>query len=316
MSSCPRSLIYLLTLLSMLKPDDGVASGKQGKTNQAFDPGARDSLIQLIEKERIETEEWLRTSPSSYLATIHRVDFGDRHSLTVGNEEGNDVRIEDQEISAHHLWVTVRGDSFHVKTTDQAAAFSVKNTSMSEATLPPSAITVGRFTIRLSHQRFPAIIVFDPSSPRFNEYKGLKYFPVDLGYRFILPLKLNPKVDTVAILSTRGNRRKAVKVGWFDFRVDGVRCRLEVTRLLEPGVGEKSYSIFFRDRTCGKESYAMGRYLEAEQRDDGLFVLDFNNAYNPACAFSEHYNCPVPPAENHLPVRIRAGEMDSHYMSH
>jgi hypothetical protein len=70
----------------MLKPDDGVASGKQGKTNQAFDPGARDSLIQLIEKERIETEEWLRTSPSSYLATIHRVDFGDRPSLTVGNE--------------------------------------------------------------------------------------------------------------------------------------------------------------------------------------------------------------------------------------
>jgi uncharacterized protein (DUF1684 family) len=93
-----------------------------------------------------------------------------------------------------------------------------------------------------------------------------------------------------------------------------VRCRLEVTRLFEPGVGEKPASSSETD--SGKESYAMGRYLEAEQRDGGLFVLDFNNAYNPACAFSEHYNCPVPPAENHLPVRIRAGEMDSHYMSH
>jgi len=42
-------------------------------------------------------------------------------------------------------------------------------------------------------------------------------------------------------------------------------------------------------------------------------VLDFNEAYNPACAFSDHYNCPIPPKANTLAVAIRAGEMDSHY---
>ncbi len=159
------------------------------------------------------------------------------------------------------------------------------------------------------------MIAFDPESPRFNEYKGLKYFPVNPEYRFVVPLKKNLRVDTVLILSSRGNMRKGLRVGWFEFSAGGKALRLAVTRLLEPGVGEKDHSIFFRDRTCGEESYAMGRYVEAEELPDGRFSLDFNKAYNPACAFSPHYNCPVPPEENHLPVRIPAGEMDAHYVT-
>jgi hypothetical protein len=175
---------------------------------------------------------------------------------------------------------------------------------------------VGRFILRLSHQRFPGIIVYDAASPRFREYKGLRYFPYDPAFRYILPLTANPKSDTTIILSTRGNRRKALRVGWFEFVVEGKSCRLEVSRLLEPGVGEKSYSIFFRDATSGVESYPMGRYVEAEELPDGRFLLDFNMTYNPACAFSDHYNCPIPPKENHLPARITAGEMNSHYLEH
>jgi len=309
-------LMHALVLLCFLSPGSGKAIGKQGSNSPALDPAARDSLTRLIEQDRKQTEEWLRNGSSSYLATIRRVDFGDRLSLTVGSADGNDVRIDDQDNFARHLRVTVVDDSFRVEAIDDGATFSVKGARMSTALLPPSAIGIGRFTVRLSHQSFPALIVFDPSSPRFKEYKGLKYFPVDLRYRYVLPLEPNPKKDTVVILSTRGNRRKALRVGWFEFHVKGVPCKLEVSRLLEPGVGERSYSIFFRDQTCGKESYPMGRYVEAEEQRDGLFVLDFNNAYNPACAFSLHYNCPLPPPENHLPVRIPAGEMDAHYMAH
>jgi hypothetical protein len=275
-----------------------------------------DSVAEAILKDRRETEAWLRSSPTSYLATIHRIDFGSRSTLTVGSGEGNDLRISDAELSAQHLRVTVSGDSFHVEAIDPGAVFLVRKTPVRSAMLAPSAIGIGRFLLRLSHQRFPALIAFDPVSPRFREYKGLRFFPVDPGYRFVLPLKKNPRPDTVVILSTRGNMRKALRVGWFEFRVKGNACRLVVTRLLEPGVGEKDHSIFFRDQTCGVESYAMGRYVEAEQQADGLFVLDFNRAYNPACAFSLHYNCPVPPEENHLPVRIPAGEMDAHYIEH
>ena len=275
-----------------------------------------DSLARAAEQERKETEEWLKSSPTSYLATIHREDFGDRSSLTIGRAEDADVRLDDSTISWHHVRVTVAGDSFQVGGIDPGAVFTANKETLATATLPPGSITVGRYTIRLSHQRFPALIVFDPRSPRYKEYKGLKYFPYDPAYRFILPLTANPNVDTVIILSTRGNRRKALRTGWFEFTVAGRQCRLGVTRLLEPGSGENSYSVFFTDLTCGKESYAMGRYVEAEARPDGLFVLDFNNAYNPACAFSEHYNCPIPPSENRMNVRIRAGERDAHYLEH
>ena len=130
----------------------------------------------------------------------------------------------------------------------------------------------------------------------------------------MLPLTANPSPDTMIIMSTRGNARRAVRVGWFDFMAGGTSCRLEATRLLEPGVGEKTVGVFFRDATTGKETYDVGRYVDVEPRADGSYLLDFNLAYNPACAFSTHYNCPIPSKANTLPVAIRAGEMNSHYL--
>jgi hypothetical protein len=275
-----------------------------------------DSLARLVAKDRADTGEWLKGSPTSYLATVHRVDFGDRTTLIVGSGSGSDVRINDPTITVRHLRVSVEGDSFRVTAEDPGAFFIHRKDTLRSALIPPSQIATGRFLLRLSHQRYPGIIVYDPKSPRFAEYKGLKYFPYDPAYRYILPLLRNPNPDTTIILSTRGNRRKALRVGWFEFTAGGTPCRLEVSRLLEPGVGEESYSIFFRDGTSGVESYPMGRYVEAEELDGGMFLVDFNMTYNPACAFSEHYNCPIPPEANHLRARIPAGEMDAHYLEH
>lgn len=272
-----------------------------------------DSLLRFYAKDRTQTQEWLKSAPTSYLATVQRQDFGGRSTLTVGSAAGNDVRIDDPGVHPRHLRVTVVGDSFRVETVDPGARFRVKDIEMAAATLPPSGIQVGRFSLRLSHQRFPAIIVFDPQSPRFKSYKGIRYYPPDLSYRFVAALTPNPRPDTTVILSTRGNQRRAVRVGWFDFDVKGTPCRLEATRLLEPGVGESDFSLFFTDATTGRDSYKVGRYLEAQPRPDGLYVLDFNLCYNPACAYSDHYNCPIPPQENRLSAAITAGEMDAHY---
>jgi len=276
-------------------------------------PAEADSVIGIILKSREETRAWLREQPTSYLATIKRVDFGNKALLTVGRSSDNDVRLEAEGIAGHHLQVSVDGDKFHVEALDSRARFKVDQAEVREATVGPSSIGVGRFLIRLSHQRFPALIVFDPQSPRFQDYKGLTYFPPDLAYRFVVNLTTNPRPDTVVILSTRGNRRRALRVGWFDFRVGKVACRLEADRLLEPGVGESDLSVFFQDATSGKESYPVGRYVDPRRLPDGRYVLDFNDAYNPACAISDDYNCPIPPRANTLKVAIRAGEMDSHY---
>jgi uncharacterized protein (DUF1684 family) len=271
------------------------------------------AAIKDIRKDRADSRKWLRSNPTSYLATVDRRDFGDRRTLTVGRAADNDLRIDDTVVSPHHLRVTVEGDKFRVQTVDAAARFTANKEERREALLDPTYIQIDRFTIRLTHQRIPALIVFDPRSPRFKDYKGLKYFPIDLSYRYELPLTANPKPDTVIVESTRGNERRAQRLGWFDFVVGRTSCRLEVVRLLEPGVGENDLGVFFRDRTTGKESYPVGRYVDVKTLPGGKYLLDFNFAYNPACAFSEHYNCPIPSKANVLAVAIRAGEMDSHY---
>src|SRR5882672_10374937 len=125
-----------------------------------------ETLRAAILKDRKETLDWLKTSPTSYLATIQRRDFEDKKVMTVGSATDDDVRIDDPSIPAHLLRVTVLGDSFHVESLSGGMGFKVKDAETSEATLAPSAIGLGRFTLRLSHQRFPAIIVFDPKSPR------------------------------------------------------------------------------------------------------------------------------------------------------
>jgi uncharacterized protein len=278
-----------------------------------LDKAKSETIIKEITKDRSDTEEWLRTNPRSYLAAFDRVDFGQKLMLTVGRAADNDLRLSGAEIEPHQLKIAVDGDRFRVEAIDPKAVFKIKDEVKREVTTDPAAIQVGRFHLRLSHQRFPAIIVFDPQSPRMKDYKGLAYFPVDLSYRYELPLTRNPKPEKIIIMSTRGNRRSAERVGWFDFLVSDTPCRLEATRLLEPGSGESEVSVFFRDATSGKETYPLGRYVDAKKLEDGNYLLDFNMAYNPACAFSEFYNCPIPPKENTLKVFIRAGEMDSHY---
>lgn len=282
----------------------------------ALDPALRDSLVASIQKDRSDTESWLKSGPTSYLAAVRRLDFEGRPELTIGSAPGNDLRIEDPTVSARHLRVAVAGDSFRVEALDSNANFKVGDAALRSATLGPRSIGVGRYVVRLSHQRFPALIVFDSRSPRFADFKGLEYFPIDLGLRVVVPLTLNPRPDTMVILSTRGNQRRAVRAGWFDFEIAGRRCRLEASRLLEPGVGESDLAVFFRDATTGHDTYAVGRYVDPEHLPDGRYVLDFNRAYNPACAFSEYYNCPIPPKANVLKVAIRAGEKDSHYLAH
>jgi len=307
MRSCVIALLLSVTTLDAARAAKGAGPVK-------VLPAAADSIRAGYEKDRADTEKQLREGPTSYLAAVARTDFGEKTALVLGRAADCDLRVDDPEVAAHHLRVTVAGDSFRVEAVDDTARFLVRDVPLRSATLPPGFVRVGRFMVRLSHQRFPALIVFDPKSPAFAKYHGLAWYPPDLAYRFVAFLTPNPKADTTVIMSTRGNARRAVLAGWFDLSVNGKPVRLEAHRLLEPGVDEKSVSIFFRDATTGGETYSVGRYLDPQPLPNGAWLVDFNYCYNPACATSPYYNCPIPSKANTLKVAIRAGEKDSHYL--
>ena len=312
-----KLFIVLSSCLVLATASGGALAGPRG-TGPARIANAHeaDSLHAAYKTDREATEKALREGATSYLAAVGRTDFEDKASLVVGGAGDCDLRLDDPELAPHHLRVTVVGDSFHVEAMEDSAHFMVRGESLRSANLPPGTLRVGRFSVRLSHQRFPALIVFDPKSPQFARYHGLEWYPVDLDYRFVAPLTPNPHPDTTIIMSTRGNARRAVLAGWFDLLVKGKPVRLEAHRLLEPGVGESSVSVFFRDATTGLATYEVGRYLDPEHLPNGDWLVDFNYAYNPACAVSPHYNCPIPSKANTLKIAILAGEKDAHYMAH
>jgi hypothetical protein len=275
-------------------------------------PAARDSLTAVYLADRNDTERSMRTSPQSSLGAFARVDFRPEVPwLVIGSEPTAALVLDDGSVRPQHVRVKLEGQGFRVEALDPGASFvahALGGRDTTAATLPPSWIGVGRYRVRLSYQNAPALIAVDPDLPARAAWKGNRWGPVDFGLRYVAELVPDEARDTLKIESTHGPPRPSLRVGWFEFEVNGRRERLAAVRLLEPGVGENDLSIFFRDATSGKGSYGMGRYVDPQRLPDGRWVLDFNLAYNPACAVSPYYNCPVPPAENALEAAIQAGE--------
>jgi uncharacterized protein (DUF1684 family) len=259
--------------------------------------------------DRDDTVRYFHENAMSPLATILRQDFApDGGWITIGAAADNAVVLADSSVSAHHLRVKVEGEGFRAEVVDTAARFDAKGAPTAAASLPPGTIGVGRYKVRLSYQNAPAVIVFDPRKPLTATFKGPTYWPYDKRYRFLLPLEREARADTVFVESTHGQPRAALRVGRFTLALPGRTVKLAAYRLLEPGVGAEDLGLFFMDATCGKGSYHGGRYVDAAKQPDGRWLVDLNRAYNPSCAYSPHYNCPIPPHENRLTVGIPVGE--------
>lgn len=155
---------------------------------------------------------------------------------------------------------------------------------------------------------------FDGQSPvpdeDRDEFRGLRYYPPDYALRFELQLHEHPKKETLELEDTKGNIRNFLQWGEFRFKVKGVACTLQTYK---SSPQDDQLFLPFRDATSGKQTYGAGRYLDLDAHrsrlHNGLWVLDFNAAYNPWCAYSDAYACPFTPQDNWIEVAIEAGEM-------
>jgi len=145
-----------------------------------------------------------------------------------------------------------------------------------------------------------------PHSPLTAEQKrsfsGLKYFDPNPALDLVVAVEEYPTGEAVDMQTSTGDVQRYERFGRLRFAVVGQEAALTIYR------SEHGTFLPFADSLAGTETYGAGRYLEPEELPDGQFVLDFNLAYNPYCAYNEHWSCPLTPAENRLKVPIRAGE--------
>lgn len=159
----------------------------------------------------------------------------------------------------------------------------------------------------------------DPDGPippsELAAFAGLEYWPPNPDLRFRGAINRYESPERLTIITTTGRERPCERYGWIRFRAGGRHHTLQVYRLLDaPGAGVRQFFLPFTDLTNGVETYPAGRYVNLDGPEDGPYVVDFNYAYNPLCAYGrpEKYVCPVPPRENALSVRIEAGERGWH----
>lgn len=158
---------------------------------------------------------------------------------------------------------------------------------------------------RLNKDRFFKTSNHSPIPHKLRDkFTSLEYYTIDEIYRFELLLNTSENPETIEMEESTGGIRKFLRIGYLTFSVDGESANIHVYQSTD---NPEHYFVPFRDKTSGGETYGSGRYLDLEKHGDN-FILDFNLAYSPYCAYSDAYACPLPPFENWLTISIKAGE--------
>ena len=146
-------------------------------------------------------------------------------------------------------------------------------------------------------------------------FKTLDFYPLSSKY-YVNSKFVKAKDEKVFEMKTSTSRKpKYIKYGTVFFSIDGIALKLNVYQDIEFSKTDeyKDYLFLpFSDKTCGKESYIGGRYIDLKIPKGNTILIDFNKAYNPYCAYNHKYSCPIVPLENDLNVEIKAGVKTFH----
>lgn len=157
--------------------------------------------------------------------------------------------------------------------------------------------------------------LLEPANGILNEtevakIRSLAYFPVDASKK-IKAVFVEKKGKKFQLPTSSGSTKTYLQYGFIEFKWQETNVRLNVYQdvNLAKKTGYEDYLIIpFKDATSGNETYGGGRYIDFRIPKTREVLIDFNLAYNPYCAYSHRYSCPIPPVENQLTISIDAGE--------
>lgn len=147
----------------------------------------------------------------------------------------------------------------------------------------------------------------------FKDFHGLEFYPIDEKFIVTATFVRTPNEKPFLMPTTTDRLPEYVKYGEAHFTLEGKDFVLALFKNIQP-FDEPGYEDYlflpFTDLTSGDGSYGGGRFLDMRIPQGDTVVIDFNKAYNPYCAYSARYSCPIPPKENDLLIRIEAGVKD------
>ena len=165
-------------------------------------------------------------------------------------------------------------------------------------------LTLGRVKFHLIERdgKF-AVRVKDNDSEARRRFTGLKWYPVDASWKIRAKFVKWDTPHVITFDTEVGVKEREPSPGYAVFQRAGKEYRLE------PVLDGDLLFFVMKDATSGKTTYGASRFLYTAAAKDGYVELDFNQAENPPCVFTDYATCPLPPPQNRLPVAISAGEM-------
>ncbi len=146
-----------------------------------------------------------------------------------------------------------------------------------------------------------------------DSFKGLNFYPVDPKYKIIADLTPIKDKKNVSLGTNDGKEQHYIEYAYAEFDLDGYHHKLLILEITDRSESHGKLFFAFGDETSALETYGAGRYLDVlKVPGSKTITLDFNKSYNPYCAYTEKYSCPLPPAENLLKIPIKAGEKIYH----
>jgi uncharacterized protein (DUF1684 family) len=158
------------------------------------------------------------------------------------------------------------------------------------------------------------IFVYNQQNPQLKRFPGVIYYPYDPAWRITASFTPDAKLPPRVFRTSRGTDKQFYHVGDAHFTLQGKPVTLPLYGGSNDPKQIKGASAFFTDNLTGKDTYGAGRYVDVS--DFGAFppktvTIDFNDAYNPLCAISSHFTCPI--ATDNISTAVKAGERDSHF---
>jgi len=273
------------------------------------DPTAYIDAIEQWQQDRLEDlkarDGWLN------LAGIYWLKEGEQ---TFGSHPSNDIVFPDK-AAAFIGTITLKDEVAHIKVNEEAELYLNKN-RVNELELSydnsgtPSYITHGDLAwyIMKRHHSI-GLRLRDYKNPAIKALDHIPSYPIDPSYLVEAQLKPYDKAKIITINTPFQDYTQDYSCpGELHFKLRGEKLKLL------PFESGEDYFIIISDETSALETYGGGRFLYTSPDSTGKILLDFNKAYNPPCAITPFAACPMPPRENHLPVKVEAGEkiIDNH----